>query len=245
MILAAELAWAWTEGYRVIALLGLWPLLSLCTVTLFYAFACVSSPIGARLMSGALLPAIRPLLWPFQFVAWSLTHAKRAILGKQTMPSGILPRLWLGMHISSVELAALEREQVYYVVDLCAELPANSKVLREPFQRLAVPALDRCPPTQEQLEQATTWAIERMNEGHSVYVHCAFGRGRSAMLCAAIVLALGHASTANEAMAVVRKGRAGVALKGDQQQALEHFAALVAARKLGSDNDRSSGDLLS
>ena len=236
-IFAAELAYAYSEGYWWVALLGLWPLLSVVTVTSFYALASVSSPLGVRLMSGDLWPAIQPLLWPFQWVARALTHAKRSILGEQTRPSHVLPKLWLGMHPSAAELRILEAQGVVHIVDLCAELPANPRVLLPPYQRLHVPALDRCPPSAQQLAEATTWALDRMNEGHSVYVHCAFGRGRSAMMCAAIVLVLKQAQGAQEAMALVRKARPGVSLKSAQWRALERFAS-------GLDVQRSGGDLL-
>jgi hypothetical protein len=228
VFLAAIVLYAGTHGCGLCALIGLWPLCSLLVVTTLYALASVSSPLGVRLMDGSLWPAIAPLLWPFQTVAWALTHAKRALMPSSALPSRVLPHLWLGMRPSRTELALLDREGVYHIVDLCAEIPANPRVLSAPFERLHLPVLDRCPPTIEQLTRGAAWINTLIDQGQGVYVHCAFGRGRSAMLCAAVVITRGLAHNARDAMTFVRASRPEANLKSDQWTVLEHFALLHA-----------------
>lgn len=59
-------------------------------------------------------------------------------------------------------------------------------------------------PNTEQIQQGIDWAKEQLAAGQSVYVHCAHGHGRSATVLAALLIATGQASTAEEAVEIMR-----------------------------------------
>ena len=101
--------------------------------------------------------------------------------------------------------------------------PTAAPFARAPFERYGVPTLDRGAPPAAVFDEAVRWTAAKVASGASVYVHCAFGRGRSATLAAAVLIALGRAKDAAEALAMVAAARPSVSVKGEQLTALEGF----------------------
>jgi protein-tyrosine phosphatase len=56
----------------------------------------------------------------------------------------------------------------------------------------------------QQIQRGVEWAQEQLAAGQSVYIHCAHGHGRSATVLAALLIATGQASTAEEAVDIMR-----------------------------------------
>jgi hypothetical protein len=216
----AQIAWAWTEGARWASVVLAWPALSLLIVVGLYLGASWGRDTGPW-MHRRRTPWMQPLLWPYILCAWSLTGLMRALRGPESAPTEVVRGLWLGMLPAKREARALEAASVHAIVDLCAELASIRRVYEPPFERLEVPTMDRCPPTLAQLERAVTWIAERRARGQSVYVHCAFGRGRSAMVTAAALVRLGHARSTDEAIDLLRRARPSVRVQGDQRRALD------------------------
>lgn len=222
--LCAQIAWAWTVDLRWVSVALLWPALSLLTVVLLYAGASLGINTGPW-MKAERAAWLQPVLWPYKSVALALTVLMRWVRGPSTAPTEVVDGLWLGMRPFENEARSLEANSVHCIVDLCAELGPIDRLRRAPFVRLEVPTMDRCPPSDEDIDRAVQWIAERRAQGQRVYVHCAFGRGRSAMLCAAALLRLGAAKDTHEAMAILRKARPSVSVKGDQRRALDAWAS--------------------
>jgi hypothetical protein len=218
--LVGYVLWAFALGLPWLGALLLYPALSLFIVVMLYAGASLGINTGP-VMKGNRAPWLRPLLWPFKAVAWALTVVMRRVRGEKCAPTEVVDGLWLGMRPFDREARALEAVEVHCIVDLCAELEPIARLEAPPFERLEVPTMDRCPPVESELERAVQWIAEKRAQGRKVYVHCAFGRGRSAMVTAAALVRLGAARDASDAMALLRRARPSVSVKGDQQRALE------------------------
>uniref|UniRef100_A0A0A9HRH3 protein-tyrosine-phosphatase n=1 Tax=Arundo donax TaxID=35708 RepID=A0A0A9HRH3_ARUDO len=91
------------------------------------------------------------------------------------------------------------------VIDCTCELPRSSFVPED--QYLCIATWDTRAPAPHQIELATRWACEKRSEGKPVYVHCAFGHGRSACVMCAILVALGIAENWKDAENIIRHRR--------------------------------------
>jgi protein-tyrosine phosphatase len=220
----------WALAYGLVAhgwLLGAgllaYAALSLLAVIVLYLYAAAGHNPGPYL-KGARAPWLQPLFLPFRAVAWLVTLSARLWRWRSPAISEIAPGLYLGVRLFLPEAVRLEQLGVRCVLDLCAELPTNVRLTRAPFERLQVPVLDRCAPVPDEVERAAEWVAAQRAAGHAVYIHCAFGRGRSAMVAAAVLLRLGLARSADEAIEQLVRARRVVSIKGAQYRALERYA---------------------
>ena len=80
------------------------------------------------------------------------------------------------------ELAA---EGVRAVVNTCEEYAGPTEAYEQAqIEQLRIPTVDFTPPTLEMVEQAVEFIKQQIAQGHTVYVHCKAGRGRSATVVA-------------------------------------------------------------
>ena len=100
------------------------------------------------------------------------------------------------------------------LVDLTAELPMRSDAY--------VPMLDLTPPTDEQLD-AAVHAIMKLAVRRPTLVCCALGYSRSAIASAAWLVAAGHAASAEEALAHVRRARPQVVIGPHLEHRLQQW----------------------
>ena len=84
--------------------------------------------------------------------------------------------------------------------------------------------LDFHAPSQEQLNAITDDAIEHLNKGDNILVHCAFGRGRTGVIITAIYMKLFQIHNAQESIEYIRNYIPGAVEKPIQVEALEIFA---------------------
>ena len=75
-------------------------------------------------------------------------------------------------------------------------------------------------PSVEQIEMASAWAAQRVEEGYSVLVHCAHGHGRSATVMGAILIRQGIADSVDDAEKIMKKSRPRVRLNARQRKGL-------------------------
>lgn len=148
------------------------------------------------------------LLFPyllFAWVVWSLeTRLRREVPFHE-----VAPGLWLWRRVPGRDLPP----SVSLFVDLTSEFWEPASV-RRGRTYLCLPTLDGATPEPQKLRElvqaVSVWPGE-------VYVHCALGRGRSALVVAAVLLAKGAASDLEDATQKLRQARAGVRLNPVQE----------------------------
>ncbi len=205
----------------LVGALALWAALSLLAVCGLYLDAARGGDPGP-LLKGQRRPWLQPLFWPFRVVSY-VVFAGARWWRRATVVDQVTPGLFLGPRLFPWEVEALRSRGVTVVIDLTSELPTAAPFARAPFERYGVPTLDRGAPPAAVFDEAVRWTAAKVASGASVYVHCAFGRGRSATLAAAVLIALGRAKDAAEALAMVAAARPSVSVKGEQLTALEGF----------------------
>mmetsp|Transcript_21285 Transcript_21285/g.59947 ORF Transcript_21285/g.59947 Transcript_21285/m.59947 type:complete len:258 (+) Transcript_21285:203-976(+) len=197
----------------------LWPALCYFVVAAAYAF---NKPAWISLSSksdsaGDIPTVIRILMSPFLGGAFIVWFAKRW-KSPEIMPSRIVERVYLGR--LPWELSEIP-EDVVEIVDCTAEFPrfVTSNVKYQCF-----PMLDTCAPPESERDRFVTVARHvasfAIDGEDAVYVHCANGRGRSATLIAAALLAARLVDTVEEAQTVMRLQRPQVHLKACQKEFL-------------------------
>lgn len=145
-------------------------------------------------------------------------------LRPRDLAAWITPELALGPRFDADESRILVRQGVGAVIDVRSEASDDEAVLAGlGLHFLHLPVDDHRPPTQEQLQEATQWALAEIAAGRRLYVHCRSGIGRSPTIATAILIAIGYSP--GEAYQAVKRRRPWATLSDDQWEALERFAA--------------------
>jgi protein-tyrosine phosphatase len=113
---------------------------------------------------------------------------------------------------------------VSVVLDLTSELSAPA-----PFRGLTylnLPILDLTAPLDAHFEEAVTF-IDRHCQAQNgiVYVHCKAGYSRSAAVVAAYLLRTRLASSAEDAVSLLRAARPGIIIRPEALEAIRSFGA--------------------
>jgi dual specificity protein phosphatase-like protein len=185
----------------------LWPATSLALVALAYA------AIGAAAFQkhGASHSfAATWLFAPYTIGAWINS---RLWTRRRPEPDLIADSVWIGRMPGA---RASGEYPFAALVDVCAELPAPQRSGRHH----GLPWLDLVVPSAGELRAAAR-AIESARRDGDVLVCCAAGYGRSACAVAAWLIATRRARDADDALAIVRARRPGVALGVLERDALQ------------------------
>lgn len=155
------------------------------------------------------------LMLPFLLVNWTTWHLQR-LFDRERPVCEVSPGLFLGRRLFEGELP----EAVTLIVDLTAEFPKLRYAEKRAY--LCLPTLDAFVPDEEAF-----LGVARQAAAHEggVLVHCANGRGRSAALVAAVLLAKGAARSLAEAEALIVKARPSAAFHPAQRALLERLEA--------------------
>ena len=105
--------------------------------------------------------------------------------------SEITPHLWLGGAPDTAEdYAFLLEHRIDAVLNIRAEREDDTEWYeRHGIRHLQLRVPDMAVPDAAVIEQAVTWITAQVGDGRTVLVHCAKGRGRSATLLAAYLMA--------------------------------------------------------
>ena len=152
------------------------------------------------------------MLLPFLVLTHGLWHGKRLLSGGPAYQE-VCPGLWLGRRLLSRELPP----HIQTVIDVTCEFPEPGAIVRG-TRYLCLPTLDAAAPGRDELLALLAKARDLPDV---IYVHCAAGHGRSAMVVAALLLTRGLAADAKEALAIMRRARPGVRLTPAQYRLLE------------------------
>lgn len=158
----------------------------------------------------------RTILFPFLALNAAMWHLRHRLLSKEDICNEVAPGLWLGRRPIEGELPA----EVRVVVDLTAEFSATPSARKLTY--FCLPTLDGLAPDFDAF-------IELMGElqllQEPLYIHCAAGHGRSAMVAAAVLIARGLADDVDSAEAVLKAKRPKVSIKKPQREMLSKWIA--------------------
>ena len=138
--------------------------------------------------------------WPVAGPLLLLWHLLR-LLSREPCCHEVAPGIWLGRRPLKHELPS----RIDLVVDLVAEMPTAQGVAQG-REYVSLPTLDAAaPPLAGLLDKLAT-------HPGPIYIHCAQGHGRSAMVAAALLVRRGLAATPGEAVKMLKQARPGVRL---------------------------------
>ncbi len=112
-------------------------------------------------------------------------------------------------------------EGIESVVDLTSEFPESSRI-RQGRNYRAFPILDGSPSTPAALERVVRAIMDLPGD---VYIHCAEGHGRTALVATSLLLARGDARSAAEAVALVLERRPLARMNASQRKIVDEVAA--------------------
>ena len=164
----------------------------------------------------------RIALAPYRWVNWPLLLLFR-LKGERPLDM-ITPVLGISGRLLSRDRHLLADNRIGAVIDVSGELPESSLITRNPaIDYLAVPLPDNSGPDPEDMRRCVAFARRHMDAGVPVLVHCSFGHGRSAAVCAAILLDRGDADTPENAEARMKTARPSVSLSRRQRLSVRRW----------------------
>ncbi|KAG2447196.1 hypothetical protein HYH02_007938 [Chlamydomonas schloesseri] len=188
-----------------------------------YLVSAAASDLLARkstaLMGKNLGGTIHPLSWllmaPYH-LGLRLKLGVQRLISAEPLYNRVLPGWYIGgWPWSAGELPSDSPS----VLDCTCELPRTAHRHRY----CCLPIWDTQVPTTPQLERGVAFAVAERALGKSVYVHCAHGHGRSALLLIACLLEAGQVSSWEEGLALLQSVRPKVKLNSRQRLALESW----------------------
>lgn len=156
----------------------------------------------------------RIVLFPYLALRLAVWHFMKRIVSKEDKCNFVCPGVWLGRRPLDGDFPP----NVRTVVDLTCEYTATPEARK--LNYICLPTLDGLAPNAEAFGNL----IERLTpRQEDIYIHCAAGHGRSAMVAIALVVARGHATTIEDAESLVQKARPKVSLHASQRMILDNW----------------------
>jgi protein-tyrosine phosphatase len=203
---------AWTRVWLL-----LWPAVVLFAVAVVYA---MDAPRALGKRPDGTLAWWAWLAWAPLLGYMRLMHELARWLTREPVANEVAAGVWVGRRPRAHELPG----GVAIVVDLCAELACAPGVANGRAY-LAIPTLDSTSPTPAEIARAVDAMLA--TDG-AVFIHCAFGHGRSATVAAALLVRRGDA-TLEDVERKLRACRPRIGLNAAQRGALAEAVRLRAA----------------
>ncbi|MCA9038855.1 MAG: dual specificity protein phosphatase family protein [Planctomycetaceae bacterium] len=200
-------------GYHLALILTLWLAIDFLLLSIAYLF---NKPrlLGKRTDGNR--PLFFTLLWGPWFFITSLAFMLQLLLSRSPSYHVIAENLSLGRHGHARELPP----DTEIVVDLTAEF-TTEKEIQKNYQLYCLPILDGCTPAPKKFAEL----VNRLaNEKRPIYIHCANGTGRSALLAAALLVQKRIAKNPKEAVKILREIRPQVRLNLEQCDFLQNLS---------------------
>ncbi|VUD58912.1 Putative lipid kinase [Thalassocella blandensis] len=198
-----------------------WVLISLIAVAMSYSLNWAL--LFRKRQNGSLPVYIRWLFTPYLIFVHIYNLVKRL---RDPVPAfqKIYDGLYVGARLNPSDLRTLEDEKIKCVLDMTAEFDGlGSFSYDNDFEYLNIPILDHAIPKRAQLAKACRWIHKNRLQGKNVLVHCAMGRGRSVLVVAAYLLAIGVADSVEQAMRKISDIRSTANLNRRQFKQLEQL----------------------
>uniref|UniRef100_A0A1D1YMN6 Uncharacterized protein ynbD n=1 Tax=Anthurium amnicola TaxID=1678845 RepID=A0A1D1YMN6_9ARAE len=124
------------------------------------------------------------------------------------------------------------------VIDCTCELPRSSALSRNAY--LCVATWDTRAPQPLDIESAVRWACRKRAQNKPIYIHCAFGHGRSVCVMCALLVALGIAEDWKAAEKIIRERRPCIQMNALHRKHLEEWSKHQFFSKRNGELDVSS-----
>ncbi|XP_077230372.1 uncharacterized protein LOC143863550 [Tasmannia lanceolata] len=124
------------------------------------------------------------------------------------------------------------------IIDCTCELPRSSDLSRNAY--LCIPTWDTRAPQPSEIESAVRWASRHRSHKKPVYIHCAYGHGRSVAVMCALLAALGVAEDWKDAEKIIRERRPCIRMNDLHRKSLEEWSRCRLSSKRNQDLNVSS-----
>jgi protein-tyrosine phosphatase len=138
-------------------------------------------------------------------------------LSEKNYQALVKERLFIGGADDAKEV--MEKENVDVVVDLRAEAPTEDVS----YNRIHSPIVDDAGGQEESIKKAVESVMNAYNEGQKVYFHCGGGSNRAGTVAIGTLLALGEASSVEEAEQKAQSIRPKIKVKPEMKEALKRI----------------------
>ncbi|KAL8551900.1 hypothetical protein ACS0TY_000807 [Phlomoides rotata] len=108
------------------------------------------------------------------------------------------------------------------IIDCTCELPRKKKLTGSAY--LCIPTWDTRAPEPSQIETAVNWACRKRAQKTPIFVHCAYGHGRSVAVMCALLVALGLADDWKSAEKMIKEKRPCIRMNALHRKALEEWS---------------------
>ncbi|OVA06006.1 Dual specificity phosphatase [Macleaya cordata] len=108
------------------------------------------------------------------------------------------------------------------IIDCTCELPRTRAVSQNSY--LCIPTWDTRAPQPSEIESAVRWACRKKALNKPIFIHCAFGHGRSVAVMCALLVALGVAEDWKNAEKIIRERRPCIRMNSLHRKSLEEWS---------------------
>ncbi|KAH6756495.1 hypothetical protein C2S53_002246 [Perilla frutescens var. hirtella] len=108
------------------------------------------------------------------------------------------------------------------IIDCTCELPRKNELTGSAY--LCIPTWDTRSPDPGEIESAVNWACRKRAQGIPVFIHCAYGHGRSVAVMCALLVALGLAEDWKSAEKMIKEKRPYIRMNALHRMALEEWS---------------------
>lgn len=206
----------WTRTGELLELLLAFNLV-VCALSLLAAYGSGRARAFLKEPDGRLPLASWVMFWPY-FLYNHVVFALWRFLSREPAWAEIAPGVYLGRRLCGDEAAKAAHLEPMAVLDLTAEF-GEPPFLRDRPEYLCLPVLDMTAPKPKTLQRALDF-IDWHAGQRAVYVHCALGHGRSAVVALAWLLRAGKYASFDQAYAALRSQRPGIRLNRAQKRAV-------------------------
>ncbi|EOY13620.1 hypothetical protein QUC31_002365 [Theobroma cacao] len=158
------------------------------------------------------------MFFPYLYFVRAFSMLRRFVSGEEPY-SQICEGVYVGGWPSSPSLLPPGNPAI---VDCTSEFPRIMELKGHSY--LCVPTWDTRAPEPGQIELAVKWACRKRAQNKPVFIHCAYGHGRSVAVTCALLVALGVAEDWRRAEKYIRERRPYIKMNSLHHKALEEWS---------------------